>query len=480
MSIEQRRTKIVCTLGPASSTEDVITKMMLEGMNTARINFSHGTDKEHETAIKMVNDCAKKTGKFVGILLDLKGPKIRVGKFENGIAHLKTGDVLDAYLKDVIGNNKQFTIRQPELFQDVKIGDTLLVDDGKIVLKVLLAEKEHMQIQVQNDGDISDNKGINAPGVVLTMPFVSEKDKTDLLFGIEHQINAVACSFVRRADDIRQIREILDNNGGKDIEIIAKIENQEGLDNIEDIISVANGIMVARGDMGVEVPFEMVPVYQKKIIRLCNLAGKPVITATHMLESMIHCPRPTRAEAGDVANAVLDGSDAVMLSGESAMGEYPVIAVQTMRKIICEIETTINYNEKFENLASCGERGINDAIGISVASCSLSLKDAKVIFAFTDTGGTAKRICHYRPALPIVACTDSYRTCQRLSYYWGVYPLIVHTASHFLEHDNIAREESRKLGLENGDIIIMTSGFGVEHGQTNTIRLLTITDSPNK
>lgn len=474
MAMDLRRTKIVCTLGPSSWDGEIVSKMIDAGMNVARVNFSHGTDEQHDSIIKVVNECAQKANKFIGILLDLKGPKIRVGKFENGLVHFKTGDIVNAYLKDVIGNHDQFTIRQPELFKDVKAGDKLLVDDGKVILQILEAKPDSMKLQVLNDGDISDNKGINAPGVVLTMPFVSDKDRSDLLFGIAHHVNAVACSFVRRAQDVEEIRKILDDNGASDVEIIAKIENQEGVDNIESIIRVANGIMVARGDMGVEVPFELVPVYQKKIIRLCNEAGRPVITATHMLESMTHCPRPTRAEAGDVANAVLDGSDAVMLSGETASGEYPVIAVETMAKIINEAETIVDYSKRYEELSTHGFGGINDAIGISVASCCLSLKDAKAVFAFTDTGGTAKRISHFRPSKPIIACTDSVRTCQRLAYYWGVTPVLVHTAAHFLEHDQIARETSKSLGFKEGEVIIMTSGFGVEHGQTNTIRLLTL------
>ncbi|MCB9498655.1 MAG: pyruvate kinase [Bacillales bacterium] len=472
--LEQRRTKIVCTLGPASKTNEVLEKMIKSGMNVARVNFSHGSDQDHEEYINLVNDAAKNTGRFVGILMDLKGPKIRVGKFENGQASFKKGDKINVFLEAHLGNHDQFSIAQPELFLDVKPGDMLLVDDGKVILTVNETSSEKMVVQVENDGIISDNKGINAPGVVLTMPFVSEKDENDLKFGIKKGVNAVACSFVRRPQDVLDIRKILDDNGGSDIEIIAKIENQEGVDNIEKIVEVANGIMVARGDMGVEVPLELVPVYQKKIIKLCNMVGKPVITATHMLESMIHCPRPTRAEAGDVANAVLDGSDAVMLSGESAIGEYPVEAVSTMSKIISEIETIIDYRQRFQKLSACCGNGINDAIGVSVASCSLSLSDAKAVFAFTDTGGTAKRISRFRPAKPIIACTDNIRTCQRLTYYWGVNPILVHSVEQFLEHDSIAKEESRKLGFKEGDIIIMTSGFGMEHGQTNTIRLLVL------
>lgn len=472
MNIDNRRTKIVCTMGPASMNKDTLVKMMNAGMNVARVNFSHGDDKNHEDTINVVRECSKKAGKYIGVLMDLKGPKIRVGKFENGTIHVKKGDVLTAYTNEILGNNKEFSIRQPELFVDVKAGDTLLVDDGKVVLKVLDSSKTKMTVEVQNEGDISDNKGINAPGVILTMPFVSKKDYNDLIFGVEHQVNAVACSFVRRADDVKQIRTILDINGGQDIEIIAKIENQEGVDNIKSIIEAADGVMVARGDMGVELPFELVPVYQKRIIQLCNEMGKPVITATHMLESMIHCPRPTRAEAGDVANAVLDGTDAVMLSGESAVGEYPVESVETMVKIIKEIEKTTDYEKKYNELAQHNRKDINDAIGVSVASSCLSLNKCYAVFAFTDTGGTAKRISHYRPSEPIIALAPSDRTAERLSYYWGVYPIIVKRTEKFEDFDIISREVAKKIGLKKGDIVVQTSGFGVEHGQTNTVRLL--------
>ena len=474
MDIDTKRTKIVCTLGPASTKKDVLLKMIQEGMNTARINFSHGNYDGHEAAINLVRNCSLLSGKYIGVLMDLKGPKIRVGKFENGSVHLKQGDKLTAYPTDLLGNSKEFSIKQPELFVDVKKDDILLVDDGKVILKVLYSDSTHMDVVVQNEGDISDNKGINAPGVILSMPFVSEKDYNDLLFGIKMGVDSVACSFVRRADDVKQIRRILNENGGRNIEIIAKIENQEGIDNIKSILEVANGVMVARGDMGVELPFELVPVYQKKIIEYANEIGKPVITATHMLESMIHCPRPTRAEAGDVANAVLDGTDAVMLSGESAVGEYPVEAVTTMSKIIVEIEKTIDYEAKYRFLSEHNGRDINDAIGISVASCCLSVEKATAVFAFTDTGGTAKRISHYRPSKPIIALSPYQTTCTKLSYYWGVTPVLVQNVSDFNNFDSVAREVAESIGLNKNDIIVETSGYGVDHGQTNTIRLLVI------
>ncbi|MCR5740854.1 MAG: pyruvate kinase [Gammaproteobacteria bacterium] len=472
MNIDNKRTKIVCTLGPASQKQDVLCKMIDAGMNTARVNFSHGDDKTHGEAIDLVRKCSKITGRYVGVLMDLKGPKIRLGVFEKGKVHVKPGDRLTAYSKELVGNDKEFYIRQPELFNDVHSGDTLLVDDGKVILKVLSSNSEKMEVEVINEGDLSDNKGINAPGVILTMPFVSEKDYNDLMFGIERGVDSVACSFVRRADDVKQIRRILNENGGRNIEIIAKIENQEGVDNVADILQVANGVMVARGDMGVELPFELVPVYQKKIIQLANQIGKPVITATHMLESMIHCPRPTRAEASDVSNAVLDGTDAVMLSGESAVGDYPVESVDSMARIIKEIEKTIDYERKFESLVNHNHRDINDAIGVSVASCCLSIDKARAVFAFTDTGGTAKRISHYRPSEPIIALTSNPITCNKLSYYWGVYPVLVKNILDFKEFDIIAREVAESLGLKRGDIVVQTTGFGVEHGQTNTIRLL--------
>ncbi len=472
--MDNRKTKIVCTLGPASSKKEVLLKLIDAGLNVARVNFSHGDDENHISTINLVRECEKESGKFIGVLADLKGPKIRVGKFENGKELFKAGEYIDVYLEEKLGNHKEFSINQKELFKDVKVGNKLLVDDGKVILEIVESKDDYMKVKTLNEGYISSNKGINAPGVVLTMPFVSEKDLHDLELISKMDVNAVASSFVRRPQDVLEIRKILDDFGANDVEIIAKIENQEGVDNIEEIIKVADGIMVARGDMGVEMPLEVVPINQKKIIRLCNQMGKPVITATHMLESMISCPRPTRAEAGDVANAVLDGTDAVMLSGESAVGEYPVDAVKTMASIVVEAEKIINYEKRFDRINLSEKNSINDAIGISVVSCGLTLKGAKAIFAFTETGGTAKRISRYRPSLPIIACTDSKRTCERLSYYWGVSPVLVRSVQHFLQHDYIAVEEGYKLGLKKDDVIIMTSGFGVAHGQTNTIRIITL------
>lgn len=469
-----RKTKIVCTLGPASDNKEILKKLINAGLNVARVNFSHGDDANHINTIKLVREVEDELNTFIGILADLKGPKIRVGLFENGKELFKAHETIDVYLEPRIGNHHEFSINQPELFKDVKVGDKLLVDDGKVILKIIESKDDYMKVETMNEGYISSNKGINAPGVILTMPFVSEKDKHDLELIVKYGVNAVASSFVRRPQDVLDIRKILDDLGGEDIEIIAKIENQEGIDNIEEIIKVADGIMVARGDMGVEVPLEMVPINQKKIIRMCNDMGKPVITATHMLESMITCPRPTRAEAGDVANAVLDGTDAVMLSGESAVGEYPVEAVKTMSDIVIEAEKIINYEKRFDRINLSSKDSINDAIGISVVSCALSLKHAKSIFAFTETGGTAKRISRYRPSLPIIACSDSKRTCEKLAYYWGVYPILVKSVQHFLQHDYIAVEEGYKLGFKKDDLIIMTSGFGVAHGQTNTIRIITL------
>ena len=472
--MDNRKTKIVCTLGPASDKKEVLLQLINAGLNVARVNFSHGDDENHVKTINLVRECEKESGKFIGILADLKGPKIRVGKFENGKEFFKAGEIIDVYLEEKLGNHKEFSINKKELFKDVKVGNKLLVDDGKVILEILESKDDYMKVKTLNDGYISSNKGINAPGVVLTMPFVSDKDLHDLELIAKMDVNVVASSFVRRPQDVLDIRKILDDFGAKDVEIIAKIENQEGVDNIEKIIEVADGIMVARGDMGVEMPLEIVPINQKKIIRLCNQMGKPVITATHMLESMISCPRPTRAEAGDVANAVLDGTDAVMLSGESAVGEYPVDAVKTMASIVVEAEKIINYEKRFDRINLSEKNSINDAIGISVVSCGLTLKAAKAIFAFTETGGTAKRISRYRPSLPIIACTDSKRTCERLSYYWGVSPVLVRSVQHFLQHDYIAVEEGYKLGLKKDDVIIMTSGFGVAHGQTNTIRIITL------
>lgn len=469
-----RKTKIVCTVGPAIDSPEMIEKMILAGMNVARINFSHGNREEHTARINMIRETAKKLGKHVGILADTKGPEIRTGDFENGGVDYKKGDIIKVFKNGVLGNKEGFYITVPELFEDVTIGDYLLVDDGKVRLNVIENKKDHLVVGVMNNGKIKNKKGVNTPGVHVSMPFVSKKDSEDIAFAVEMDVDMIALSFVRTPEDVKSIRSILNFLNGNNIEIISKIESQEAVDAIDEILEVSDGVMVARGDLGVEVSTQMVPVYQKLIIKKANEMGKPVITATHMLESMTSSPRPTRAEASDVANAVLDGTDAIMLSGESAAGEYPVEAVLTMVNISQAIEPIINYEERLDKAIASSQLTVNDAIGMSVSQCCLTLPDVKAVIAFTETGGTPRRLCKFRPNVPIIAITNRPKTCTKLSYYWGVYPVLRTDYSDFLSYDRIAIEVAKELGLKANDKVIITSGFAQQHGSTNTIRIIEI------
>jgi pyruvate kinase len=469
-----RKTKIICTVGPAIESEDMISKMIDAGMNVARLNFSHADHEEHLARIKMIRKVAKQKERFIGILADTKGPEIRTGKFENGSAEFKTGDIIEVHRKNILGNSKRFHIDCDELYDDIKIGEFILIDDGKIKLTVLDNKDGVMTCEVMNSGIIKTKKGVNVPNVKLSMPFVSEKDYDDIVFSANQNVDMFALSFVRRKEDVLEVREILKKLGKSGIEIISKIENQEGVDNLDEILEVSDGVMVARGDLGVEVSTQLVPLYQKRIIKKANEAGKPVITATHMLESMMASPRPTRAEASDVANAILDGSDGIMLSGESAAGIYPIEAVLTMDTIAKAIESSIPYRERLEYAIKTSQQTVNDAIGIAVSQTALSLPKAEVIIAFTETGGTAKRICKFRPSVPIIAITDSYDTCHKLTYYWGVFAAYRENVTDYSLYDKVAIEVALDYGFKPGTTLIMTSGWAQKHGSTNTLRIIEI------
>jgi pyruvate kinase len=470
----KRKTKIVCTVGPSIDNEEMISKMIDAGMNVARLNYSHADQQEHGRRVDMIRRIAKEKNRFVGILADTKGPEIRTGQFENGIATFKKGDKVEVTKEPVLGTRERFHIDCRELFDDIKAGDFLLIDDGKMKLTVLEANPDVLLCEVNNSGSIKTKKGVNVPNVKLSMPFVSKKDYDDIVFSCEKGVDMIALSFVRRKEDVLEIREILKKCGKPKIELIAKIENQEGVDNLESILDVSDGVMVARGDLGVEVSTSLVPLYQKRIIKLANEKGKPVITATHMLESMMYSPRPTRAEASDVANAILDGSDAIMLSGESAAGEYPIEAVLTMDTIAKAIEDNINYKEKLQNAINSSQQTVNDAIGIAVSQTALALPKAEVIIAFTETGGTAKRICKFRPSVPIIAVTDSIETCQKLTYYWGTFSALRSNVTDYSVYDKVAVEVAKDFGFKSGTTIIITSGWAQKHGSTNTLRIIDI------
>ncbi len=470
----ERKTKIICTVGPAIESEQMISKMIDAGMNVARLNFSHADHAEHLARIKMIRKIAGEKERFIGVLADTKGPEIRTGKFENDKAEFKTGDIVEVYRENILGNSKKFHIDCNELYDDLVPGNFILIDDGKIKLTVLENKDGIMKCQIMNSGVIKTKKGVNVPNVKLSMPFVSKKDFEDITFAANENVDMFALSFVRRKEDVLEVRKILKDMGKSKIEIISKIENQEGVDNLDEILEVSDGVMVARGDLGVEVSTELVPLYQKRIIKKANEVGKPVITATHMLESMMLSPRPTRAEASDVANAILDGSDAIMLSGESAAGEYPVEAVLTMDTIAKAIESSIPYKERLQHSISTSQQTINDAIGIAVSQTALSLPKADVIIAFTETGGTAKRICKFRPSVPIIAITDNLDTCHRLTYYWGVFAAYRENVTDYSLYDKVAIEVAKDFGYKSGTTLIITSGWAQKHGSTNTLRIIDI------
>jgi pyruvate kinase len=466
-----RRTKIVCTIGPASSTEEMMTKLAKAGMNVARLNFSHGDHETHLANIKRIRNINEKNAWHIGIMLDTKGPEIRVGRMENDSVAFTTGDKVTVTNEDVVGNHERFHIECPELYKDISVNDRILINDGKLTMKVIKTNgKDEMVCEIANSGPIMTRKGVNVPNVKLSMPFISKKDEDDLRFGAQNNIDFVAASFVRRPEDVLAIRNILTEENHPEIEIVAKIENQEGMDNLEQILKVADGVMVARGDLGVEVSFNLVPIYQKKIIKTANKMGKPVITATHMLESMVSNPRPTRAEASDVANAVFDGTDCVMLSAESAAGQYPVEAVTTMASIVEECEKNFPYARYLDEAIDNTDRSMSDAIGISVAESCLTMQNISAIMAFTETGGTPKRLSKYKPCAPIIAATNSLRTCRHMSIYSDVVPVYAPNIIDSDLYDATAHRVSVEMGLPVGSTYIITAGWHSGHGNTNTMR----------
>ena len=466
-----KKTKIVCTIGPASESKEVLTKLVNEGMNIARLNFSHGSYEEHGNRIKLIREVAKETGKPIGILLDTKGPEIRLGDFENGGCEFKEGDIVRIVKEEVLGNHERFTIRCPEVFNDVKAGDYILMDDGKMKVTIQEVSEGEMTVRVENPHFLKSRKGCNLPGIILSMPFISEKDEADIRFGCRQDIDYIAASFTRRKEDVLNLRKILIDEKKDAIQIIPKIENQEGFDNLREILEVSDGVMVARGDLGVDVSLELVPIYQKRIIRVANELGKPVITATHMLESMQTNPRPTRAEASDVANAIMDGTDGIMLSGESAAGNYPVEAVQTMHKIAVAIEPMIDYKKRLKDAVSSSERSLNDAIGISAADTALAI-DIKCIIAFTQSGTTARRISRFRPVAPIIGVCFDEVTQRAMLPIFGVDPYVSDIQNTKENDIDLARNIALMKGYKHGDYAIVVAGYPVGQGSTNMMRII--------
>ncbi|MFD1707947.1 pyruvate kinase [Siminovitchia sediminis] len=474
-----KKTKIVCTIGPASENPEILEKFIESGMNVARLNFSHGNHEEHRERIKNIRQAAEKTGCEIGILLDTKGPEIRTHDMENGAIELEAGSELVISMREVLGTKEKISVSYEGLIHDVQPGAKILLDDGLIELKVTHIDKEKQEIitSVLNHGVLKNKKGVNVPGVSIKLPGITEKDAKDILFGVEQNVDFIAASFVRRAADVLEIRQLLEASGVPEMNIIPKIENQEGVDNIDEILEVSDGLMVARGDLGVEIPAESVPMVQKRLIKKCNEAGKPVITATQMLDSMQRNPRPTRAEASDVANAIFDGSDAVMLSGETAAGSYPVEAVQTMNNIAVEAEKALNHKEILSYMSKNHEHNMMDAICQSVTHTAINL-GVNAIVAPTESGHTARMISKYRPQAPIVAVTSSVEVTRRLTLVWGVSPQLGEKVSSTDEMLELAVTESLNSGLvKHGDLIIITAGVPVgEAGTTNLMKVHVVGD----
>lgn len=468
-----KNTKMICTIGPKSESKEMLSKLVDAGMNCVRCNFSHGDHAEQKARMELIREINKEKGTHVAVLLDTKGPEIRTHLFENGGVDLVAGQTVRVAMNEVLGTAEKFSITYPGLINDVEVGGTILVDDGYVTLTVNELDTANQEIvcTVQNPAYIKDRRGINVPGAKLNMPFISEKDHADLVFGCEMEVDYVAASFVRRAEDVLAIREIFKQHGNTHTQIIAKIENQEGVDNMDSILEVVDGIMVARGDLGVEVPAEDVPLIQKEIIAKCNAAGKIVVTATQMLESMQKNPRPTRAEVSDVANAIFDGSDAIMLSGESAAGQYPLEAVETMARIARRTEQALDHQELIARAIASSTRNVASAMGLAVADTVEDL-GAKAVIACTQSGATARAISKYRPSAPVVAATSCEKTAASLALYWGVQPVVVAETSNTDELlETAAKVAEDFAGLEAGEIAVVTAGLPAGEGNTNLMKI---------
>lgn len=469
-----KKTKVVCTIGPSSENVETLTKLAQAGMNIARLNFSHGTHEEHLARIKMVRQVAESTGINLGVALDTKGPEIRLGNFVNDTEEYQIGEIVYIEKAECEGTHERFHIQVPELFDDLASGNEILINDGKMRLTVLENDGNELKCRVEVAGPISSHKGCNVPGVKLSMPFLSEKDEADIRFGCQNNVDFIFASFTRRPADINAIRKICIEEGKPHINIIAKIENQEGYDNVSEILDVADGVMVARGDLGVEIPTMLVPVYQKHIIRQANIVGKPVITATHMLDSMTHNPRCTRAEASDVCNAVLDGTDGVMLSAESAAGDYPVEACETMSQIAEEAEKILPYRDRLDWLKTTSNKTVQDAVSIAISDATLTLDNIGAIVAFTQGGTTARRISKFRPNVPILAVTFTKDTQRKLESYWGVIPLFSDVQNTMTNDDDLASLFAKDYGVKKGQLIIISAGYPTGEGSANMMKIVEV------
>ena len=474
-----RKTKIICTLGPAVDSEEMIVALIKGGMNGARFNFSHGSHPEHLERLNRLKAVRDRMGSPIATILDTKGPEIRIKSFEAKTVDLTAGETFTLTVEDVPGTASRVSVTYPRLHEEVSPGQEILIDDGLVAIRVQEIRGSDIVCQVENGGTLSANKSINIPGAHIQLPALTEKDVADIRFGVENDFDFIAASFVRRAADVEAVREVLHQCGGDNVKIIAKIENQEGIDNLDGILAAADGVMVARGDLGVEIPAAKVPALQKQMIRKGLQAGKPVITATQMLDSMMRNPRPTRAEVSDVANAVYDGTSCVMLSGETAGGKYPVEALGAMLEIVTEAEASIDYWKRFQKqLVVTASNNINDAI---THTCCLTARDlnATAILAASSSGRTARMICRFRPACPVAALTMQEKTRRQLAICWGVTPFLTGEVNSTDRIFSLSAEVAVKEGLVRpGDTVVITAGVPLgKSGSTNLIKAQVIEDN---
>ena len=466
-----RKTKVICTIGPACEDTEILREMCLAGMDVARLNFSHGTHKDQQRRIDLIRETREKLGLPVAVMLDTKGPEYRIGTFENRRITLEDGDTFTFTTEEVTGNDRIVSVNYKQLMENLTAGDTILVNNGLVIFRVAKLDGTKAVCEVVTGGELSDRKSMNFPGKVMKHEFLSEQDKEDLLFGIRNEVDFVAASFVSNKQDIAKMRAFLDDNGGSEIDIIAKIENRAGVENIEEIFEIANGIMVARGDLGVEIPATEVPSIQKYLIGKCRLYGKRVITATEMLESMIHTPRPTRAEVSDVANAVYDGTSAVMLSGETAAGRYPVAAVKSMVETVEFTEKNIHYDKRFKKTDFTIKNNL-DAVSHSACAMAIDVK-AKCIVVNSLSGHTAGMVSRFRCSADIIGMTTSEKGWRKLNMSWGVMPVLCEKFDSMEEMFLSAlRRADEVLHLEDGDNVVLTGGrIDGNTGNTNTIKV---------
>lgn len=475
--MKHRRTKIICTMGPAVNTPEKISALIDAGMNVARLNFSHGTQEEHKKVIDLLKAAREAKKVPLAIMLDTKGPEIRVGNLKNDSITLTTGQKVMLVKQEMEGTSEKIPIHPAVAIESMPVGHQILFDDGNLTAKVLEKRPEGVLVEFLNGGVLKTHKGVNIPGVDVNLPAMTAQDVSDLTFGCQHGVDLIAASFIRSADHVREIKQLLAQQGGSAIEVIAKIENRLGVKNFDSIVQVADGIMVARGDLGVELPIKEVPILQKMMIRKCLQASKPVVTATQMLESMIKNPRPTRAEASDVANAIYDSTSAVMLSGETAVGQYPVETVEMMRSIVEEAEKDFNYREFFNHHFDQDSHDISSSISMASVRTAYNA-GAKAIFAFTSSGFTAKLVARYRPEMPIFALASKMQTYHQLALNWGVIPVPPQACKNVPEaFASTSRFAESKKFLEEGDLVVLTAGspFGVS-GTTNMMMVQSVGD----